>query len=92
MRYLDLPFEEAFNQKWADGVKRHRTGQTSFQGDKVDELFQELIDGFHYSREIRESGIILPNFTIITLAGKQQWDLTLKGMAWAVYQTQRRPL
>jgi hypothetical protein len=55
-RYIKLPIKEALDLKYADGVLSHRNS-TEFDGDPMEELFQEMLDSMHYCDELKKRGI-----------------------------------
>lgn len=62
MRYIDMEFEEALQRKWESGKVKHRKGEREFTGDPVEELFQELLDAFHYVLELENRGANLAGY------------------------------
>lgn len=61
-RYIDMEFEEALQRKWESGKAKHRQGSRDFAGDPVEELFQELLDAFHYVLVLENRGADLPGY------------------------------
>ena len=52
--------EDACTARHAFGVLKYRKGSnTAFQGDPVEELFEELIDGINYAEEAHRKGVPL---------------------------------
>jgi hypothetical protein len=61
-RYIDLDYEEALQLKFESGKRKHRKSGTAFSGDPTEELFEELLDAYHYIVEIESSGASLPGY------------------------------
>jgi len=58
-----MDLEDALSQKWIEGAKEHRKpGEIGFQGDWVEELFQELLDAINLTAVGEEKGAELPGF------------------------------
>lgn len=66
MRYIDMDYNEALQRKFESGKEKHRTeGAVEFAGDPVEELFQELLDAYHYVVEMENYGVLLPGYRTI---------------------------
>jgi len=50
--YIHLPLKEALRLKFEDGKKSHRDSEV-FDGNPLEELFQECLDGMNYCNEIK---------------------------------------
>ena len=78
MRYIDMNWDAALDKKYENGKKKHRRfaeNKQQFSGDLLDELFQELLDGYSYTVELESKGVELPGFRT-----------TLKNMALTLQQ------
>lgn len=50
VRYIDMDYEEALKLKFESGKAKHRkSGGAKFEGDAISELYEELLDCFHYT-------------------------------------------
>ena len=57
MKYWHMPLNEALADRWADGIAKYRQHLAQeFQGDPVEEAFEEALDLCNYSDEAVENG------------------------------------
>ena len=58
-----MDLEKALITKWNAGIKEHRRdGRVGFQGDPVEELFQECLDAINLTGVLESHGVELPGF------------------------------
>ncbi len=57
-----MDLDVALATKWEAGKLEHRNGQKGFQGDAVEELFQEMLDSINLTRVLESQGVELPGF------------------------------
>ena len=78
-RYIAMEFEDACSEKWTRGAMKYRkSAGDAFQGDLVQELYEELLDAHNYVVELEEKGVDLTGYRT-----------TLKNMALALQQRER---
>lgn len=61
-RYIAMDLETALQEKWEAGKKEHRQGKKGFQGDAVEELFQECLDAINLTIVLESQGVELPGY------------------------------
>lgn len=60
MAYIDLDFEDALQEKFNAGRRKYRSNGSGFIGDPLEELFCEMLDAYHYTVQLEQSGVELP--------------------------------
>lgn len=61
-RYISMDLEDALQAKWQAGKKEHRGGKKGFQGDPVEELYQECLDAINLTIVLESQGVELPGY------------------------------
>jgi len=74
---IELDFDEARRKKYERGVAEHRTNASlPFEGDPVEEAYDECLDLANYIDEIARKGIFVPGFIRLMIRAIAGW---LKG-------------
>ncbi len=57
-----MDYEEALIAKYESGKKKHRKKDAKWEGDPVEELYEELLDAYHYVLVLENAGVDLPGY------------------------------
>lgn len=80
---IEIDFDEARRKKYERGIAEHRANSSlPFDGDPVEEAYDECLDLANYVDEIERKGIHVPGFIRMMILAIAGW---LKGQ----YQTQK---